>query len=214
MERSPAFERNKDPILDALRKTRLAECERILELASGPGEHAPFFAQQLGEASPVFQPTDSNTELLASSDAHAEAAGLLGSKVLRAKFLEVSEADWDVDDAAFDGCLAINLLHIAPHAFLEPFFRGVSKALKDGGSLGIYDTWTFDGQFVGPNNKGFDFMLRAQGFSGVPAIEACDAAAAKANMRRCDVLHLPANNQFAVYVKQPDAPVEKEVSLN
>mmetsp|Transcript_17404 Transcript_17404/g.53025 ORF Transcript_17404/g.53025 Transcript_17404/m.53025 type:complete len:172 (+) Transcript_17404:1321-1836(+) len=128
MERSPAFERNKDPILDALRKTRLAECERILELASGPGEHAPFFAQQLGEASPVFQPTDSNTELLASSDAHAEAAGLLGSKVLRAKFLEVSEADWDVDDAAFDGCLAIDATP-RPHSSHErrPHANGKAK---------------------------------------------------------------------------------------
>ena len=59
---SPAFTRNKEPILDALRQQGIESCERVLELWSGPGEHAPYFAEALGGKSPVWQPTDFSRE--------------------------------------------------------------------------------------------------------------------------------------------------------
>mmetsp|Transcript_18489 Transcript_18489/g.59626 ORF Transcript_18489/g.59626 Transcript_18489/m.59626 type:complete len:203 (-) Transcript_18489:80-688(-) len=201
MQRSPAFVRNRDAILEAMKESGLAKCERILEIGSGPGEHCPYFATHL-EESPVFQPTDLHEAACVSSDEHARSRGCFGTKVLKAKVLDVADDEWPLfSDHPFDGGLAINVLHIAPHEFLESFFRGVSAALKTGGLLGIYDTWTFAGKFVGPNNEHFDRVLTSLGFSGIPSIEACDAAAEKANMTRKDLLYLPANNQFAVYAK-------------
>ena len=203
MQRSPAFFRNRDIILEALKTSGLAKCERILEIGSGPGEHAPYFASQLGAQSPIFQPTDMHSEDLASSDAHAKAAGVFESKVLAARPLDIFYENWGF--SAFDGCLCINVLHIAPHAAIPHFFRGVSNALEPGGLCGIYDTWKIDGNFVGPNNQGFHFGLRAQGFSGIPTIEECDHAAQQHNMHRTHLLYLPANNQFAVYRKLQDS---------
>ena len=71
----------------------------------------------------------------------------------------------------------------------------------------MYDTWTFDGQFVGPNNQRFDQSLRSQGYGGVAAIEACDSAALKAGLERINVAYLPANNQFVTYRKVDDGGI-------
>jgi len=166
---------------------------------------------------PTWQPSDASREALASADAHAEAAGYLATngdasvaassylrgKIRPAKRVDIGADEWDVGDSAYGACLAVNLLHIAPHAYLGSLFRGVGRALKPGGLFGIYDTWTFDGAYVGPSNEGFDAGLRARGYSGIPAIEACDAAAQAAGLtRREEILYLPANNQFVVYEKR------------
>ncbi|KAJ8599272.1 hypothetical protein CTAYLR_006787 [Chrysophaeum taylorii] len=201
MQSSPAFSRNREPILGALKETGISSCKLVLELGCGPGEHAPYFVVKLGDASPTWQPTDVRPDACSSSDAHARRLGCLGTKIREAKLVDIAADEWAVDPGAFDAALAINVLHIAPHSAIRSFFRGVSGALVPGGLCGIYDTWTFDGKFVGPSNSRFDATLRAQGYSGIPTIEECDNAAGECNLHRRDVLYLPSNNQFVVYVK-------------
>lgn len=166
------------------------------------GEHVPYFVSKLGDASPTWQPTDVNRFACDSADAHAASQGFLGTKVLPAKVLDICADEWPVDRGVYDACLTINVIHIAPHACIPNLFKGVSRALTPGGLFAIYGTWTFAGEFVGPNNRGFDASLRSQGYSGIATIEECDAAASQYGFRRRDLLYLPANNQFVVYVKQ------------
>ena len=71
----------------------------------------------------------------------------------------------------------------------------------------MYDTWTFAGDFVGPNNQRFDQSLRSQGYGGVASIEECDDAASRAGLERIDVSYLPANNQFVTYRKVDDGGI-------
>ena len=73
--------------------------------------------------------------------------------------------------------------------------------------MGLYDTWTFAGEFVGPNNARFDASLRSQGYGGVASIEECDEASSKAGLERIDVTYLPANNQFVTYRKIDDGDI-------
>ena len=96
----------------------------------------------------------------------------------------------------------MNVVHIMARAAIPNFFAGAAANLRAEGVLGIYDTWTFDGKYVGPNNERFDASLRAQGYGGVASIEECDAAAEAAGLRRKDVQYLPANNQFVTYVRR------------
>ena len=51
----PATTRNRDPILDILRRV-LAPPGLVLEIASGSGEHAAYFAPSLPHL--IWQPTD------------------------------------------------------------------------------------------------------------------------------------------------------------
>ena len=197
---SPAFPRNREPIAEAMEAAGFPACGAILELGCGPGEHAPYFATRW--PTPTFHPTDCDASALRSSDAHASAAGLLGGRIRKATAVDVSRAAWDVEDGAYDGCFSINVVHIMPRAAIATFFAGAARALRPGGVFGIYDTWTFDGRYVGPNNERFDASLRSQGYGGVASIEECDAAAAAAGLERTDVAYLPANNQFVTYARR------------
>ena len=70
---APAAVRNRDPILDVLRR-HLPAKGLVLEIASGSGEHAVHFAEALPGL--VFQPSDPNAEARASIDAWASTSGL------------------------------------------------------------------------------------------------------------------------------------------
>src|SRR5439155_3763919 len=70
---APAVARNRDPILAVLREV-LPGAGTVLEIASGTGEHAVYFAAALPDL--VWQPTDPDPQALRSIAARAAAAGL------------------------------------------------------------------------------------------------------------------------------------------
>ena len=70
---APAVARNRDPILDVLRKI-LPSKGVVLEIASGSGEHVAHFAAALPGL--TFQPSDPNPEARASIDAWIAQTGL------------------------------------------------------------------------------------------------------------------------------------------
>ena len=207
MQSSPAFSRNIDPIADAMAAQGFDRCEFLLELGCGPGEHVVEFAKRWEE--PFFQPTDCSRAAITSTDLRAREAGLRATRICPARVVDVSETKWPQveGDPPYDGIYSINVIHIMPSTAIPSFFAGCSRNLRPGGLLGLYDTWTFDGEFVGPNNQRFDESLRSQGYGGVASIEECDSAALKAGLERIDVSYLPANNQFVTYRKRDDGDI-------
>ena len=87
----PHVARNREPILEVLKRV-LPPRGLVLEVASGSGEHAAYFAKAL----PVFswQPTDPDAEALASIAAHRAAAG--ASNLLSPLQLDVTAQQWPV----------------------------------------------------------------------------------------------------------------------
>lgn len=69
----PHVGRNRDPILDVLRRVLPAK-GLVLEIASGSGEHAAYFAAKLPDL--AWQPTDPDPQALASAAAHRAGAHL------------------------------------------------------------------------------------------------------------------------------------------
>src|SRR4051794_16480547 len=70
---SPSVARNQDPILAVLRRV-LAPAARVLEIASGTGEHAVYFAAALPHL--TWQPSDQDEQALKSIAAHWALSGL------------------------------------------------------------------------------------------------------------------------------------------
>src|SRR5437868_382937 len=81
---------------------------RVLEIASGSGEHAAYFATMM--PSVLWQPTDPDPEKLASIAAHRAAAE--APNLLAPLHLDVMSPTWPV--ARADAVVCINMIHIAP----------------------------------------------------------------------------------------------------
>jgi cyclopropane fatty-acyl-phospholipid synthase-like methyltransferase len=190
---APATLRNRTFILDVLRRV-LAGRTDVLEIASGSGEHAVFFASELPEIG--WQPTDPDSGAVASVEAHRAEAGL--SNVRPARVLDVRADDWGVPAA--DAVVCINMIHIAPWAAAEGLFRGAARLLPAGAPLYLYGPFRFEGRFTAPSNEAFDASLRERDSAwGVRDLDEVTALAEGVGFARAEVVAMPANNHSVVF---------------
>jgi len=184
---APAAARNREPILDAVRP-HLRTGMKVLEIASGSGEHAVHLAAALPAV--TFQPSDPKPEARASIDAWATSLGLVN--VLPALDLDAT-ADWAIGQ--FDAVLCINMIHISPWEATVGLMRQASAVLRPGGLLYLYGPYRRNGVHTAPSNAAFDADLRQRDPSwGVRDLEAVTAEAERAGLKFEDVTSMPANN--------------------
>ncbi len=190
---APATERNRGPILEILRAVLPAE-GRVLEVASGTGEHAAYFAPRL--APRTWQPSDPDPELRRSIAAHARQAAC---PTLEAPLdLDARSALWPVSGATAVVC--INMIHIAPWAAAEGLVAGAGRLLAPGGPLYLYGPFKRDGRHTAPSNAAFDRSLRARDPAwGIRDLEALAALAAAAGFGPAEAIEMPANNLSVVF---------------
>jgi len=192
----PAPLRNKQPILDVLRRVLPARCA-VLELSSGSGQHAAFFAAE--QPSWLWQPSDVDPENLASIAAWVQEAGL-GN--LRAPLrIDVLDEDWALGEAgSFDALFCANMIHIAPWACCRGLCAGAARYLVRGGKLVIYGPFSIGGAHTSESNAAFDASLKARDASwGVRDADDVIALAAQHGLRFRERVPMPANNQSLVF---------------
>jgi SAM-dependent methyltransferase len=191
--RSPAAERNREPILEVLRE-HLPERGLVLEIASGTGEHSVHFAAALPDL--LFQPTDPDPSARASIEAWRLAEGL--PNLLPPVSLDASAEDWGV--AAADAILCINMVHISPWSATEGLMRGAGRLLAPGAPLVLYGPYRRAGVPTAPSNEAFDESLRSRDPRwGLRDLEAVEAEASKNGLRLEHLVEMPANNLTAIF---------------
>lgn len=201
---APATGRNRSFILDVLTRVLPAE-GTVLEIASGTGEHAVFFAPQLLPR--VWLPSDISAEHLASIDAWRAA---FPSPNLRSPIhLDVSTTPWPVEleppVPAITAIVNINMLHITPWTCCEALLRGAARVLPAQGVLVLYGPFMRDGQHTAPTNAAFDRDLRRRNPAwGVRDLDEVQALAATDQLMCDEVIEMPANNLMVVLRHQPD----------
>ena len=179
---APAASRNREPILGVL-LPRLAQGARLLEVASGSGEHALWIAQARPDL--AVQPSDPDVEARASI-----AAWCAGIANIAPPLALDAAGDWPAVTA--DAVLCINMIHIAPWAATLGLMRGAAAVLGPGGALFLYGPYRVGGVMV-ESNQEFDARLRAENPSwGVRALE--DVVAAAQGFAQPIVKAMPANN--------------------
>lgn len=189
---SEASERNKVPILEVLRR-EFATTRAVLEIGSGGGQHAAYFAAHLPHLS--WQPS----EVAALVPALAERVRLEATANLRAPVaLDVREVPWNV--APVDGIFSANTLHIMDWSAVEDFFRGLGGALSGGGVLCVYGPFNYGGRYTSDSNAKFDAFLRARDpQSGIRDFEAVDRLAGAQQLTLSADHAMPANNRTLVW---------------
>jgi SAM-dependent methyltransferase len=189
----PHVARNREPILDVLRRV-LPPQGLILEVASGSGEHAAYFAERLPALS--WQPTDPDPTALASIAAHRAAAA--APNLLPPLRLDTMSGQWPVERAAAVVC--INMIHITPWAASEGLVAGARRTLRAGGVLYLYGPYRIDGRHTAPSNQDFDAWLRAQNAQwGIRDLANVTALAARHGLFLTETVPMPANNLSVVF---------------
>lgn len=190
---SPSTARNREPILDVLRRV-LPSHGRVLELASGTGEHAVFFAEGMPGLS--WQPSDPSAEARASISAYAEGV----ANVAPPLDIDVSAATWAVA-GPFDALVCINMIHISPWEATLGLMAGAGRLLREGGVLFTYGAYKRGGAHTAPSNEAFDAWLKERDPRfGVRDLEAVEAAALAQELQLRERVEMPANNLALVFV--------------
>ena len=189
----PHVARNREPILEVLRRV-LPRQGLVLEIASGGGEHAAYFAQNLPGV--LWQPTDANSEMFESIAAHRAAAG--AANLLAPLPLDVTAEQWPVERA--DALVCCNMIHIAPWAATEGLIAGAGRTLAHGGLLYLYGPYKIDGRHTAPSNQDFDTRLRAQNpLWGVRDLTDVSSLAKRHGFAPVETVPMPANNLSVIF---------------
>jgi SAM-dependent methyltransferase len=191
---SESAEQNKYAIAEVL-KTAFADRRKVLELASGTGQHAVYFGKLFPHL--VWQPSDLPESLLGIR-AWVESASLFNVKMPIA--LDVEEAPWPPCDA--DAIFSANSVHIISLAATERMFAGIGRVLKGGGLCALYGPFNYGGLFTSESNRLFDEWLRSRDpESGVKDFECIDALAGGAGLDLVEDFKMPANNRLLLWRK-------------
>ncbi len=192
---SAPFERNKGPILDALR-TILPSSGLVLEIGSGSGQHAAWFAAHFPGLQ--WQPSD-RAEALPSIRAWRDEADL--ENLLAPVELDLLRDPWPVTRA--DVVVCINTIHIVSWQAVERLFAGVAKVLVPGGVLYVYGPYRYADRALEPSNEEFDRWLKARDpVSGVRDFDAVDTLARGAGLELEGDHAMPANNR-SIWWRKP-----------
>lgn len=190
---APAALRNREPIAEVLRDW-LPETGLVLEVASGSGEHAVFFAERFPGLD--WQPSDIHPDALRSIAAWVRAAKLPN---LRAPIeLNAASPDWAADRA--DALVSINMVHISPWAAALGLLDGAARVLGPGAPLILYGPWITDAQVTAPSNLDFDADLKRRDPEwGLRNVENFAAEADRHGFDLVEQRPMPANNMMLLF---------------
>ena len=187
-----ASEQNKAVIFEVIEPYLNGE---VLEIGSGTGQHAVFFAGQVPQVTWQSSELESN---LPGIEGWIADSGL--SNLPAPIALDVL-GDWP--DAQYDVIYSANCFHIMGKAAVAKCIEGIGACLKPDGVLLVYGPFNYAGEFTSPSNAQFDAFLKARDpASGIKDFEWLDNLAKEANLQLLDDVEMPANNRSLVWQKR------------
>ncbi|WMW81355.1 DUF938 domain-containing protein [Undibacterium cyanobacteriorum] len=190
---SPACERNRAPILEKL-KHYFDTVQEVLEIGSGTGQHAVFFAQHLPH---IHWYTSDRDENHSSIQAWIEETEL--PRIHSPYSLDVKSA-WP--ERLFDAAFTANTCHIMAWDEVICMFNGLSRHINTDGLLVIYGPFNYLGQYTSPSNEAFDHSLQNQApHMGLRDFEKIKDLGAHCGFELVADHDMPANNRLLVFKK-------------
>lgn len=204
---APATQRNREPILNVLQQVLPAQ-GTVLEISSGTGEHAIFFAPHLHPRK--WLPSDPDATARASIAAWRDDCPT--DNLYPPIALDVRDPVWSVEQdelpealQGFEkgeiGAIAnINMIHIAPWSACLGLMAGAGRILPPNGILYLYGPYKQNGKHTAASNEAFDQSLRARNSEwGVRDLDEVIAVAQTQNLSLLKVVSMPANNLSVIF---------------
>ncbi|MEL6766737.1 MAG: DUF938 domain-containing protein [Pseudomonadota bacterium] len=191
---APAAVRNTGPLIEALR-ARLPSQGRVLEVASGTGQHAAAFAA----AFPALEwlPSDIDPGQRDSIAAWRRESGL--KNVAEPLAIDIA-APWPVAPGHAEAVLTINLLHLIPEPHVSRLFQEARAALNEAGRMIVYGPFLRGSSYASDGDRAFDASLHARNPAiGYKSVEAVSDMALAAGLTRIAIDAMPANNLLLTF---------------
>jgi len=183
---------NQGPILEVLRDI-FADRKHVLELASGTGQHAVYFARALPHL--IWQ-TSELEQNHTGIQMWLDEAQL--PNVRSPLHIDANDAQWPV--ASVDAIFNANTVHILSWPEVEQLFAGIGRVLESGGVLSLYGPFNYDGKFTSESNARFDVWLKSRDpKSGVRDFEALNLLAEEQGLVLLKDIEMPINNRTLVW---------------
>ncbi len=190
---SQPCENNKAPIFEHLERL-LADAKTVLEVGSGTGQHAVYFAERLAHLRWL------------TSDLPEHHAGMnlwlddyTGNNIERPFAFNVDET-WP--EISVDAVFTANTLHIMGWSSVQNFFAGLPGILAPKAKLVVYGPFNYNGEFTSESNARFDLWLKDRNpVSGIRDFEAVNQLAEQAGLKLLEDNAMPANNRLLAWQK-------------
>ena len=193
---SPSSERNRDPILELL-KQHFADRRRVLEVGSGTGQHAVYFAAAMPQLR--WQCSDRTNYLPGIRQWLGEEALPNTPEPIA---LDAND-DWSQLSQRFDAVFTANTLHIMSWSEVQRVFAQLPLILQDDAKLAIYGPFNYGGQFTSASNADFDAGLKAEKpWRGIRDFEAVNALAEGIGFTLIADHAMPANNRCLIWQRR------------
>ena len=185
---------NREPILGVL-KAELTSSSRLLEIGSGTGQHAVYFAPEFPQMN--WQPSDIE-EMLPGINAWLEEASL--DNINPPIAIDVSKYNWETNH--YDVIYSANAVHIMSWEYVVSLLAGAGITLTSGGKFILYGPFNYNGAYTSESNARFDVWLKQRDLlSGIRDFEALNSLAEDHRMRLVNDYEMPANNRILVWQK-------------
>lgn len=191
-QESASTERNKEPILEIL-KLYISGVGRLLEIGSGTGQHAVYFAKHFKNIEWVTSDTKGNHKNIMAWLKEAKLKNAHGPKALKV----------GVDDfpkGIFNFVFTANTLHIMSWKENKALFKLLGKRLREGAQVFFYGPFNYDGKFTPPSNEDFDKWLKDKDLkSGIRNFEDVLQNMEKTGFKLLKDHEMPTNNRMLVF---------------
>jgi cyclopropane fatty-acyl-phospholipid synthase-like methyltransferase len=187
---SPACERNREPIRAVIEPvlTQIG-ARRVLEIGSGTGQHAVYFARAMPQLTWITSDRRENHPAIREWLAYASPDNVEGPLDLDVL------AAFPALTAPVDAVFSANTAHIMSWEAVQAMFAGLPACLQPGGRLLLYGPFNREGRFTSESNAAFDASLRREDPAmGIRDLEAVEALAVSVGLQLRTVHGMPANN--------------------
>ena len=191
---APSAARNLEPIAAVL-AGHLPARGRVLELASGTGQHITEFAARFPALH--WQPSDPDPAARVSITARAALAPR--NNLAPPLPLDACQPGWAASLGPFDAICLTNLLHLISRPETDTLLSETAAALAPGGRFCLYGPFRRGGALVTEGDRAFDASLRAQDPAiGYKDIDSVAATLARHGLTEIARTEMPAGNLMLI----------------
>ncbi len=189
-----ACDENRDPIL-AVIEPLFQDCRRVLEIGSGTGQHAVYFAKKMPH---LHWYTSDRVEYHAGIQAWLDESRL--TNVESPLLLDVSQTHWPAPPV--DAVFSANTVHIMHLEDVNALFAGVGRSLSTAGRFALYGPFNYGGSYTSDSNARFDKWLKERDpGSGIRDFESLNELAESAGLEAVEDYPMPMNNRLLCWQK-------------